>query len=71
LIDGIEDVRNITEHDTGGILLISGSGPSCLLISAKALSEDAQKRIKELAQGWNIKQLHIAQNGLLADGKPL
>ena len=71
LIKGFEDVREIAESDTGGKLLISGSGPSCLLISKKPLSKEAGMRITAVNGDWKVMALNISPNGLLVNGKPL
>ena len=65
LIPGFDTLKEITEKDTGGRMLISGSGSTCLLISKKPLSQEAHNQIAAaLPDGnWQIKEARPDQNG--------
>lgn len=60
LIRGYERVREIVESDTGGVMLISGSGSACLLIHKKEISYRALSRIAAVDEAtWIVKELHV------------
>ena len=63
LIHGLDTVRPLCEKDTDGVLLISGSGPACLLISPRGLSSDARSMISTLPHQWQILETAIAAGG--------
>ena len=63
LIPHFDDLKTIVENDTGGVLLISGSGSTCLLISAKPLSKKACEAISVLPEKWRIKETRPAYGG--------
>ena len=46
LIDGYDEVKRIVEKDTGGTLVLSGSGSACLLISLYPLHKEAIRELK-------------------------
>lgn len=71
LIRGFETIRETAEKDSGGRLVISGSGPACLLISKKELSAKAEEFITSVYPGIQVVRTGIAGQGLLVDGKPL
>ncbi len=60
LIPDFESVRRIAEADTGGVLVISGSGSTCLLISNRPLSDKAAWSIMTLRAHWAVQELPIA-----------
>ncbi len=61
LIRGYDSVREIVESDTGGVMLISGSGSACLLIHKKELSYRALVRIAGVKEAvWIVKELRIS-----------
>lgn len=59
LIPNYETVRAIAEEDTGGVLVISGSGSTCLLISSRPLSGKAAFQIMTLPEHWAVKELPV------------
>ncbi len=60
LIRGYDAVREIVEPDTGGVMLISGSGSACLLIHKKDLSYRALSRIARVKEAiWIVKELRV------------
>lgn len=64
LIHDFDKIKEITEKDTGGVLLISGSGSTCLLISKYPLTENAREKIDGFQEHhWQIKELHPAAHG--------
>lgn len=64
LIHDFDSVKKICEKDTGGVLLISGSGSTCLLISKYALTENAMQKIAGLKEHhWQKRELHPAVHG--------
>lgn len=58
LIDEFEDLQAITEADTDGKLLISGSGSTCLYISKQSLSAKALDKISCLKHHWKTITVH-------------
>lgn len=69
LISGYEQVRAIACEDTGGRLVISGSGPALLLISKKELSESAGQKIKSAGgHTWQMINARTAQEGIILEG---
>ena len=63
LIPNFEIVQQIVKKDTDGILLISGSGSTCLCIAKKELSTAARLKIASLPHHWQCLQLDIAYHG--------
>lgn len=63
LIDGYDELKKITEEDTDGTLLISGSGSTCLLITRALLSDEAEKKIHALPHRWQIHNVSEAKEG--------
>ena len=64
LIDGYETVKNITEKDTDGKMLISGSGSTCILISKRPLSSYALAEIKAIpGHSWQVREVSPAFAG--------
>jgi homoserine kinase len=59
LIPNFDTVQKITEEDTGGILVISGSGSTCLLISDHSLTAGASFRIMTLPEHWTVQELPV------------
>ena len=54
LIPHFEEIRKICEEDTGGVLVISGSGPAGLLIHTKPLSAEALQKLNALSPDQKI-----------------
>ena len=52
LIPNFEIIQQIVKEDTDGILLISGSGSTCLCIAKKELSTVARLKIASLPNHW-------------------
>lgn len=70
LISCFDELKAITEKDSGGVMLISGSGSTCLLISEHSLSRDAEKAIAALPEGnWQIRECEPALQGTEAFGE--
>ena len=63
LIPNFEIIQQIVKEDTDGILLISGSGSTCLCIAKKELSTAARLKIASLPNHWQCLQLDIAYHG--------
>ena len=64
LIAGYSQLKEIVEKDSSGAMVISGSGPTCLLISRRPLSADAAKAVSLLPEGnWQIREVSPALNG--------
>ena len=63
LIPHFDELKQITEADTGGVFLISGSGSACLLLARHTLSEQALCQIQSIPGGWNVRRLSIAHDG--------
>jgi homoserine kinase len=61
LIPSYPEIKEITQRDTGGVLLISGSGSSCLLISRTSLSQNAIAEISRQKGHWAARELPAAQ----------
>ena len=60
LIRGYDRIREIVEGDTGGVMFISGSGSTCLLIHKKELSYRALSRIAAVKEAvWIVKELRM------------
>lgn len=71
LIRSFEMIRKTAEEDTGGRLIISGSGPACLLIAKQYLSEAAREKLSAIEEGMKIQNVSAAAGGLLINGEPL
>lgn len=55
-------LRKTACEDTGGVLLISGSGSTCLLISQRPLSPEAKQKIQtEASASWKFHQLAVSE----------
>ena len=64
LIKDFDKLKTICEEDTGGVVVISGSGPTCLLISKTDLSDLALNIIQSFPQSeWKIQRVDIAEKG--------
>lgn len=64
LITDFDKIKDITETDTDGHLFISGSGSTCLLVSARPLSKQAQDEIRARTNpAWKIYSLHCDRDG--------
>lgn len=59
LIPNYATVKAITEEDTGGVMVISGSGSTCLLISSRSLSGSASFQIMTLPEHWAVQELPV------------
>ncbi len=69
LIPHFDTVKAIAESDSGGVMTISGSGSTCLLISEQPLGEEASRLIRELPENWHIECLKKAEGSeMLEDG---
>jgi len=66
LIDEFDKLKEICESDNQGILLISGSGSTCLYISKNDLSREQEIQIKQLQHHWMINRVNISK-GLYID----
>ena len=64
LIAGFDELKKTVEKDTGGILLISGSGSTCLLISQRPLSASGMQEVREQPVHWDIRKTAIDPHGL-------
>lgn len=64
LIPHFDAVKRISEHDTGGACLISGSGSTCLLISRQPLSRVGLEELAQVPGSWNIRQLSVDPMGV-------
>ena len=60
LIPNFDIVKKTVEYDTGGALVISGSGSTCLLISDHPLSDPAALKIMILPEHWSIQELPVS-----------
>ena len=60
LIPSFDIVKEICEADTGGALVISGSGSSCLLISDHPLSDRAALSVMTLPEHWAVMELPVS-----------
>ena len=64
LITDFDKIKDITETDTDGHLFISGSGSTCLLVSVRPLSKQAQDEISARTNpAWKIYSLHCDRDG--------
>ena len=63
LLPFFDSLQNIFETDTGGILLISGSGSTCIGISKNYLSALAKKQIEQLEHNITIRELPLCAKG--------
>lgn len=64
LIDGFETVQSIVEKDTDGVMLISGSGSTCLLISKRPLSARALNELNSIPDHhWEVRTAEPAYAG--------
>lgn len=64
LIPGYDRLKEITENDAQGVLLISGSGSTCLLISAYDLSERALNAVRTISDHrWTVRKVSPALSG--------
>ena len=69
LINDYEKVRRISESDTGGRLVISGSGSTCLLMADRYLSDTAKKNIQNIPDSrWQVIEAGIACGGTVCGG---
>ena len=64
LIDEFNELKDIFTEYTDGVLLISGSGSTCLGISDKPLPEEAILKIQKLKHNWEIKEVKVAYEGV-------
>lgn len=63
LIHGFDDLQQIAEKDTGGVLFVSGSGSTCLLISKYELTPNALEKISHLDYHWDVRNVQPAIHG--------
>ena len=63
LIPNFATIQQIVKEDTDGILLISGSGSTCLSIAKKELSTAARLKVASLPHHWQCLQLDVAYHG--------
>jgi len=72
LIDDFDFIRDTVSADTGGRLVISGSGPALLLISKRSLSKEACEKISGIkTHRWQIISAEAAQEGIIIEGDNL
>ncbi len=64
LIDEFDSLKEIYTDDTDGVLLISGSGSTCIGFSDKNISENANKKINELKHNWLIRNVEVDSKGV-------
>ena len=67
LIPGFDQLKAISEKDTAGVFLISGSGSTCILIHKDSLSLEAQNHIQNLDGHWQIRNLKPYHEGLIVE----
>ena len=60
LIPNYDTVKSVAESDNGGVVVISGSGSTCLLISDRPLSDPAAVKIMTLPEHWNVQELPVS-----------
>lgn len=65
LIPGFDAVKKTAEEDSGGVLVISGSGSTCLLIADRYLGEAAKSDIFSLTDHWKIMEPKIGRGAEL------
>ncbi len=65
LIHGYSQIRELTETDTGGKMIISGSGSTCLLIHQKPLSGTCIHAVEKMEHHWRILPVRPAEGGTL------
>ena len=66
LIHGFDTVRKLTEKDTGGKMIISGSGSTCLLIHKNPLSQACTDAISVVdGHCWKVLPARPAKGGTL------
>jgi len=63
LIEEYEEIKEIYQKDTDGVLLISGSGSTLIGISNRYISMDAVNRINSLKHNWHKKDVSIETEG--------
>lgn len=63
LLPFFDSLQNLFETDTNGILLISGSGSTCIGISKKYLSNQTKKAIETLDGNISIQELPLCLKG--------
>jgi len=65
LIPGFAELKRRAEKDTDGVMVISGSGSSCLLFSRRPLSGPAVEAI-QAGDGphWTVMPLPVAHQGI-------
>lgn len=70
LIRDYETVRDIALADADGAFVISGSGPACMLISKKVLSEEAESRIRSASSaGWRVIRTVCPESGTIIESE--
>ena len=62
LIPDFDQLEKVFVNDTGGLLLISGSGSTCLGIAEQEFT--AFEEINKLEHHWQVHPCKVAQNGL-------
>lgn len=63
LLPFFDELQKIYEEETGGILLISGSGSTCIGISKQYLSEEAKEKVSSLPGNITVKELPLCVKG--------
>ena len=63
LLPFFDSLQNLFEHNTDGILLISGSGSTCIGISNRYLDENTKKQIRTLPGNITIRELPLCTKG--------
>ncbi len=64
LIDEFDSLKEIYTNETDGVLLISGSGSTCIGFSDKNISENAINKINELKRNWLIRNVEVDSKGV-------
>lgn len=65
LIDEYEIIKEIYQKDTDGVLLISGSGSTCIGISDSYINKDALHKIKRLKHNWRGMNVKTESKGVI------
>ena len=64
LIDEFELLKEFYTKDTNDVLLISGSGSTCIGFSDSYISDLTINRINELKHNWQIRNVEVDTKGV-------